>query len=234
MLRRTPGLAAAFVAVLLTACSGGEDLPAPTHRIIQGAAPGQTGAVLTERPSLPAPEITADDVDFVRHMIVHHGQALQMTELVEERSGREDVPLFAERIHLSQEDEIRLMEEWLQTHRLAVLRIDDAGGGHGAHAVGDMPGMISEEQLAELEAAPGEDFDRLFLRLMYAHHDGALTMVEELREGEQGSDPILWGLVTDIDSDQRIEMDRILQMQEQMGTGDRGAAEGSGGGTASD
>ena len=234
MQRRTVALAVSIAAALLTACSGGEAPPAPTHRIIQGAAPGKTGAVLTERPSLPAPEITADDVDFVRHMIVHHGQALQMTGLVEDRSEREDVPLFAERIHLSQEDEIRLMEEWLQTHRLAVLRIDDEGGGHGAHAVRDMPGMISDEELAQLQAATGEEFDRLFLRLMYAHHDGALTMVEELREGEQGTDPILWGLVTDIDSDQRIEMDRILQMQEQMGAGDRGAAEGSGGGTGSD
>lgn len=228
MQRRTPGLAVALVAVLLTACAGTEDAPAPTGRIIQGAAPGQAGAVLTEMPSMQPVEVTADDVSFMRHMIVHHGQALQMTELVGERSGRQDVPLFAERIHLSQEDEIRLMEEWLQTHRLAVLRIDDAGGGHGAHALGQMPGMITEEQLAELEAADGEDFDRLFLRLMYAHHDGAVTMVQDLQEGEQGTDPILWNLVTDIDSDQRIEMDRILQMQEEMGFGDRGATEGTG------
>lgn len=123
----------------VTACSGGEDLPAPTHRIIQGAAPGQSGTLLTERPSLPAPEITADDVAFVRHMIVHHGQALQMTELVEARSGREDVPLFAERIQLSQEDEIRLMQDWLQTP--AGGPADRRGGrGHGAHVVQEMPG----------------------------------------------------------------------------------------------
>jgi uncharacterized protein (DUF305 family) len=226
--RRTSGLAVALAAVLLTACSGTAEGPAPTHRVIQGAAPGEAGEVLTEMPSMPEVEITADDVSFMRHMIVHHGQALQMTELVEERSGRDDVPLFAERIHLSQEDEIRLMQEWLQTHRLAVLRIDDAGGGHGAHALDEMPGMITQEQLAELAAARGEDFDRLFLRLMYAHHDGALTMVDELQQGEQGSDPLLWNLVTDIDSDQRIEMDRILQMQADMGLGDRGAARAPG------
>lgn len=220
---------ALLICLGLGACSGAEQPPEPTHRIIQGGAPGQPGEVLTEMPSLPDVEVTADDVSFVRHMIVHHGQALQMTELVEERSGREDVPLFAERIHLSQEDEIRLMEEWLQTHRLAVLRIDDAGGGHGAHAVQNMPGMVTEEQLAQLAAADGEDFDRLFLRLMYAHHDGAVTMVEDLHQGEQGTDPILWNLVKDIDSDQRIEMDRILQMQGEMGLGDHGATEGAGG-----
>lgn len=221
-------VAAAVAVVALTACSGAEEAPAPTQRVIQGAAPGQPGEVLTELPSMPEVEVTADDVAFMRHMIVHHGQALQMTQLVEARSSRDDVPLFAERIHLSQEDEIRLMEEWLQTHQLAVLRIDDEGGGHGAHAIGEMPGMITEEQLAELEAADGEDFDRLFLRLMYAHHDGALTMVEDLQQGDQGTDPILWNLVIDIDSDQRIEMDRILQMQEDMGFGDQGATEGAG------
>lgn len=225
---------ALLICLGLSACSGAEDPPAVTHRVIQGGAPGEAGEVLTQMPTIPDPEITAEDVAFVRHMIVHHGQALQMTELVDERTGREDVPLFAERIRLSQEDEIRLMEEWLQTHRLAVLRFDDADGGHGAHAVGEMPGMISEEQLAELADADGEDFDRLFLRLMYAHHDGAVTMVEDLQQGDQGTDPVLWNLVVDIDSDQRIEMDRILQMQEQMGAGDRGATEGSGGGTGSD
>lgn len=228
MQRRTAGLAMVFTAVLLTACSGEEDRPAPTHRIIQGAAPGVAGEVLTEVPSLPAPEITPDDVFFMRHMIVHHGQALQMAELVPDRTAREDLPLFAERIYMSQEDEIRLMQEWLQSHRLAVLRIDDEGGGHAAHVLSEMPGMISEEQLAELEAADGEDFDRLFLRLMYAHHDGALVMVEDLRQGDQGTDTILWNLVKDIDSDQRIEMDRMLQMQEEMGLGDRGAVAGPG------
>lgn len=213
MLRRTPGLAAAFVAVLLTACSGGEDLPAPTHRIIQGAAPGQTGAVLTERPSLPAPEITADDVDFVRHMIVHHGQALEMTELVPTNGSRDDVALFAERINLSQEDEIRLMQEWLQDHRLTVLRIDDEQGGHAGHgAVMDMPGMITPEQLDELAASQGAEFDQMFLELMFDHHEGAVLMVEDLQQGQQSNEPVLWNLVKDIDGDQRIEMDRIVAM----------------------
>lgn len=227
MQRRTIGLAVAVLAVL-SACSGSEAAPEPTHRILQGAAPGEASEVLTEMPSLPGPQISADDVDFVRHMIVHHGQAVRMTELVPDRSGREDVPLFAERIHVSQEDEIRLMEEWLETHRLEVLKIDEeAGGRHGGHAVGDdMPGMVTTEQLDELAEVSGEEFDRLFLRLMYAHHAGALVMVEELQQGEQGTDPVLWNLVKDIDSDQRIEMDRILGMQEEMGSGDRGAQSG--------
>lgn len=228
MVRAAAAAALSVVLLGVAACSGAEEDPAPTQRIIQGGAPGEQGEVLTEVPTLPEPEITGDDVAFVRHMIVHHGQALQMTELVEERTARDDIPLFAERIHLSQEDEIRLMEEWLQTHRLAVLRIDEETGGHARHGTGDMPGMVTEEQLAELERADGESFDRMFLRLMYAHHDGAVSMVTDLQEGEQGGDPVLWNLVKDIDSDQRIEMDRILAMQQEMGHGDTGAVQGTG------
>lgn len=187
----------------------------PTHTVLQAGAPGEPGVVLTEMPDLPEVEVTADDVAFIRHMIVHHGQALQMTELVPERTGREDVPLFAERIELSQEDEIRQMEEWLRDHATTILALDGEAGGHGGHAAEvpeDMPGMITDEQLAQLEAASGEEFDRLFLELMYAHHDGALTMVEELRQGDQSTEVVLWNLVQEIDGDQRIEMDRINLM----------------------
>lgn len=192
----------------------------PEYNIVQPGPPGDPGVLLTEMPEVAAPEITADDVKFVRHMIVHHGQALKMTELVPERSGRTDVPLFAERIQLSQEDEIGLMERWLADHKLAVLKLDEETGGHAGHAAGevpdDMPGMITEEQLAELEQARGEEFDRLFLELMYGHHAGALQMVEELRAGEQSDDVVLWRLVQEIDADQRIEMDRINEMLAEM------------------
>lgn len=213
--------AAAYLAplvclALLTACSD-EDEPMPDHPVLQAGAPGEDPVRLTELPTMPEVQITADEVQFVRHMILHHGQALQMTELVPERSSREDVPLFAERIHLSQEDEIRLMEQWLQDHRVAVLKIDQDGGGHGGHAaLEDMPGTITEEQLAQLEQAQGEEFDRLFLELMYGHHEGAVLMVEQLQQGEQSTDTVLWNLVREIEGDQRIEMDRILQMLDQL------------------
>ena len=215
MRRLVAALAVPTCAVVLAACSSDE--PMPEHRVLQAGAPGEQPVELTEMPTVPEPEITADEVTFVRHMIVHHGQALQMTELVPERTSRDDVPLFAERIHLSQEDEIRLMEEWLQDHSIEVLRIDQEDGGHGAHATPeDMPGMITEEKLTELEQASGEEFDRLFLELMYAHHEGAVQMVETLRQGEQSDDPVLFNLAREIDGDQRIEMDRIVGMLSEM------------------
>ena len=206
-------LATISATVLLVGCSGSEEEPMPTHRIIQGAAPGQMGEVLTEMPTVEQEPVTADEVAFVRHMIVHHGQALEMTELVPTNGSRDDVALFAERINLSQEDEIRLMQEWLQDHRLTVLRIDDEQGGHAGHgAVMDMPGMITPEQLDELAAAQGPEFDRMFLELMFDHHEGAVLMVEDLQQGQQSNEPVLWNLVKDIDGDQRIEMDRIVAM----------------------
>lgn len=208
-------LAPLMCVALLAACTAEEE-PMPAHPVLQAGAPGEDPVRLTELPTLPEVQITADEVQFVRHMIVHHGQALQMTELVPERSAREDVPLFAERINLSQEDEIRIMEQWLQDHRVAVLKLDQDGGGHGHAALEDMPGTVTEEQLAELEQARGEEFDRLFLELMYAHHEGALLMVEDLQAGEQSTDTVLWNLVREIDGDQRIEMDRIVQMLGEM------------------
>jgi uncharacterized protein (DUF305 family) len=211
MRRLVAALTVSTAVVALAACSSDE--PMPDHRVLQAGAPGEQPVQLTEMPTVPDAEITADEVNFVRHMIVHHGQALQMTELVPGRSSRDDVPLFAERIQLSQEDEIRLMEEWLQDHSIEVLRIDQQDGAHGAHATpDDMPGMITEEQLAELEQASGEEFDRMFLELMYAHHEGAVQMVQTLHQGEQSSEPVIFNLVREIDGDQRIEMDRIVGM----------------------
>lgn len=133
--------------------------------------------------------------------------------LVPSRTSRTDVPLFAERIHLSQEGEIQLMQQWPQDHRLAVLTLD--ANGHGAHKGmhhAAMPGKATPEQMAALAKATGAEFDRMFLELMHTHHDGALTMVSDLHNGDQGDDPTLWNLAKDIDGDQRIEMDRIRRM----------------------
>ena len=143
---------------------------------------------------------------------------------VPERSSRDDVPLFAERIALSQDEEIDLMQNWLRERGEPVL--DPTAGHHGAEAL--MAGMLTQAQLDELEAADGQEFDRLFLRFMYQHHQGAIDMVEELRAADGAQDSFIFRLSKDIDLDQRIEMDRIIEMQEKMGFGDRGTEVGSG------
>jgi uncharacterized protein (DUF305 family) len=113
---------------------------------------------------------------------------------------------------ISQKDEIRLMQDWL------VAR-GDIFGEDGNHHTGElMPGMLTEEEMAELRAAEGEEFDRLFLEGMIRHHLGAIQMVEDLLGSDGGgSDPAIFQLAQHIDSDQRIEIDRMQQLLAETG-----------------
>jgi uncharacterized protein (DUF305 family) len=212
---------------LLGACSSGSAEATstldPTQRVIQPGAPGQPNQTLTAVPEVPD-LVTEADVTFVQHMLRHHAQALEITALVPDRTARTDIPLFAERIEISQDQEIDLMEGWLRERNEPVN--DLTGEHHDDDTL--MPGMLTEDQLAQLEGASGEEFDRLFLRYMYQHHGGAIQMVEELFEANGGQDSFVFRLVKEIDGDQRIEMDRILAMQAQMGLGDVGTSEGTG------
>lgn len=220
-------LLGAAALVLLGGCSSGSaqatSTEMPTQRIVQPGAPGQPNTTLTAVPEIPD-FVTDADIEFVRHMLMHHAQALELTALVSDRTARTDIPLFAERIEISQDQEIDLMEDWLRERNEPVNDLTDA------HSHGDdlMPGMLTEEQLTRLEAASGEEFDRLFLRFMYQHHAGAVQMVEDLFEADGGQDSWVFRLVKEIDGDQRIEMDRILDMQAKMGLGDVGTQQGSG------
>jgi uncharacterized protein (DUF305 family) len=171
------------------------------------------------------PEHTAHDIEFMHMMIAHHEQAVRMTELVPERTEREDIPLFAERIELSQVDEIEFMRQWLEARGEAV---PGASEGHDHGEIGGlMPGMLTEEQFSGLEAASGEEFDRLFLERMHYHHLGAVQMVEELLSSGNGEEPELWRFGNHIDSDQRIELDRIevmlAEMDAETGSGSAGS-----------
>jgi uncharacterized protein (DUF305 family) len=226
--RRPSRLAAALAGLgavaLLGACSVGsadaEPASLPTQNVIQPGAPGQPNQTLTAVPEEPD-LVVEEDITFVRDMLQHHAQALEITTLVPERTSRTDIPLFAERIEISQEGEIDLMEGWLIDRGEPVL---DPTRDH--HGDAPMAGMLTRDQLDQLEAASGEEFDRLFLRFMYQHHGGALQMVEELFDAGGGQDTFVFRLVQEIDGDQRIEMDRILDMQAQMGFGDVGTAVG--------
>lgn len=210
--------AAALGALLLSGCdtepdeAGPTDRPAPNQRILQGGAPGQPNTTLTALPE-PRDRVTEADVEFIRMMIPHHAQALELTSLVPDRTSREDVPLFAERIQVSQEEEIQIMQNWLRDRGEPIHDLSD-DGHHGGEL---MPGMLTPEQMSELEAADGEEFDKLFLQRMYVHHHGAVQMVEELNDADGGQDPFVFDLAKEIDGDQRIEMDRIVGMLADMG-----------------
>jgi uncharacterized protein (DUF305 family) len=194
------------VLVLAGCTSSADEPPADPGRVIQLGAPGETGRELTpeeiaelEQP----PEITEADIAFVQGMIPHHEQALAMTELVPDRTTNEDLHRFAERIEISQLDEIAQMEQWLRDRQ--VLESD-----HSDHAL--MPGMLTEIQFGELEAASGDEFDRLFLEYMIQHHNGALAMVADLLDEGNAQDPELYQIVSHIDGDQQIEIGRMTRM----------------------
>ena len=179
--------------------------------ILQPGAPGEGSRVIStaEAVDLSGVRHTAADVRFMQGMIGHHAQALEMVALLRSRTNREDMRLFARRIELSQEDEISLMQRWLQ---MRGARVPDA---HAHHAAGAtlMPGMLTPDEMGRLEAATGKEFDRLFLESMVKHHEGALVMVSELFASPgaaQESD--IFSFATDIDADQRIEIARMGAM----------------------
>ncbi|MDP6535315.1 MAG: DUF305 domain-containing protein [Gammaproteobacteria bacterium] len=179
--------------------------------IIQPGAPGQPGRIISaeQASDLAAIQYAAGDIQFLQGMISHHAQAMEMAELVESRSTREAMVLLAQRISLSQDDEIAMMQGWLSEHDQAVPGVD----AHHATDFELMPGMLSDEQMAELEQAQAAEFDSLFLGYMIDHHLGAIEMVDNLLDQRGAAqDPVLYAFTSDITSDQSSEIERMDAM----------------------
>ena len=192
------------VSFLATATS----LSAQSVPIVQPGAPGADSRVLTaeEATKLADTSFSPADIMFMQMMIPHHQQAVEMAKLVKDRTNRAEVVAAAGRIEASQADEIAFMEKWL-TDRGQPVKM---GGAHAGHMHHMMKGMASAEDMARLATLSGAEFDRLFLTLMIAHHEGALDMVEELL-GQPGSaaDPVLFKFVNEVDSDQKSEIGKM-------------------------
>jgi uncharacterized protein (DUF305 family) len=176
--------------------------------ILAAGAPLATavGAQVPARPASAAPAHTAADVRFMQQMIQHHAQAVTMAAMVPARTARVDLRSLAERIDVTQEDEIRYMAEWLRERGAEVP--DPAHAHHAAHD--GMPGMLSAEALEALERSSGAEFERLFLSSMIRHHEGAIVMVVQLF-GSPGAaqEPTIFQFATDVDADQRAEIARM-------------------------
>jgi uncharacterized protein (DUF305 family) len=204
-------LLAALTLVVLAGCSSDDDEPdAPP--VVQLGPPGETGTPLSEDEiaALDDAQYTQADVAFVQGMISHHAQALVMTDLVADRTGRDDLPQLTERMDVSQRDEITQMEKWLEDRG---EEVPDASAGHH-HGEGElMPGMLTDDDLARLEAASGRDFDELFLLYMIRHHEGAVMMVAELLSSDDGGqESDVFRLAQHIDSDQNVEIARMKSL----------------------
>jgi len=197
----------ALVLVSVAGLASAQDVP-----IVQPGAPGEPARILssTEAIQIASSRYTANDVTFMRDMIPHHNQAVQMAELVAERTNREEIIDIAGRITASQADEITFMEDWLSERGEDVPEPTAHDEMHTEH---EMAGMATPQQMADLAAAKDVGFDELFLSLMITHHEGAVTMVEELLKLRGTAyDPVLFDFVNDVTNDQTTEIERMHEL----------------------
>ncbi len=191
-----------LVALLL---AGSAPLAAQSAPIVLPGAPGQPSRTIsaTEAIKLSDTRYSPADEMFMQMMIVHHQQALDMARLVPERTSNPAIRKIAERIEASQKDEMKFMTGWLKD-RGEPLGV--AAMGHDHH----MKGMATPDQMRALSAVNGTAFDRQFLQLMTAHHQGALDMVEQLhRTPGSAYDPVMFRFTNDVVSDQKAEIGRM-------------------------
>mgnify|MGYP006080622025 FL=1 len=176
--------------------------------IIQPGAPGEASEILDPQAASNIADTSyiKADVKFLQGMIIHHQQAILMSSMADKRTNNETIVDLAKRIDVSQEDEINFMESWLYDRGENKKDMPH----HHMHMDMDMAGMATPKQLEDLKNTKATDFDRLFLQLMIAHHDGALKMVEELKEFSGSAyDPILSEFVSDLVNDQGVEIERM-------------------------
>ena len=191
-----------FIFPVLTLNS--EDYSAP---IIQPGMPGSPSKILDadEATKISNTSYISADVEFLQGMIVHHEQAIVMSNMADERTNNKTIIDLAKRIDVSQEDEINFMESWLKQRNEYMNKMQDK---HHMHM--GMVGMATPKQLNDLRNSNSTDFDRLFLQLMITHHEGALEMVEELKKYPGNAyDPVLNEFVSDLVNDQGVEIERM-------------------------
>lgn len=159
---------------------------------------------------------TEADVAFMTGMIGHHAQALIMARMAPDQAASTQVRTLAARIINAQNDEIASMQRWLRDRDQPVPEVHIDGTKLMLHGAGDhsmMPGMLSAEQLDELAASSGPEFDRLFLTYMIQHHQGAVSMVDDLFDKDgAGQDEAAFKLSSDIHVDQITEIARMRRM----------------------
>lgn len=206
---------------------------------------GQAGATQRARADSLRYPYTAADIEFMSGMIHHHAQAITMSKWAPSHGASASVQRLTARIINAQTDEIKLMQSWLQDRNQPFPVVDTLGnvtmaGGHdmGGHSMAGMdmkdmkgmegmnmggkpmmmPGMLSDAQMAELKAAKGTEFDRLFLTYMMQHHRGAITMVKTLFAAQgAGQDETVFKFANDVEVDQSTEIKRMMSMMLEMG-----------------
>jgi len=151
----------------------------------------------------PAGDASAADAMFAQMMIPHHEQAVVMADLAPTRAENPVILELAAEIKAAQQPEIDLMASWLEEWGVPRMSGDDAMAAHGSHG---MSGMMTTEQLTELENTSGAQFDQLFAQYMIEHHQGAIEMASEVTDS---SDPRVAELAAAIVTTQQAEIEQL-------------------------
>jgi uncharacterized protein (DUF305 family) len=219
---------AVLATIVLGAC-GAARAPSPSGAAPTSRTPELTSAereaIWRARTDSARLRFTPADVRFMTSMIGHHAQALGMSNLAATNGASASIRTLAARIINAQSDEIANMQRWLRDRAQPVpavhvsgadVMVHGAGMDHASH--GQMPGMLSNEQMASLAAARDTAFDRLYLTLMIQHHRGAVLMVDELFAADGAAqDTDVFKFASDVQVDQRTEVARMEQMLVKLG-----------------
>jgi uncharacterized protein (DUF305 family) len=203
------------IAVLLclpTAAGYAQQAASGSAVVVEPGAPGTPSRRLPPSTSGVTPQPSQADIEFMQGMIMHHGQAVEMTDMIPSHTENPEIRALGARIGLSQADEIKFMKHWLiargQPISMAMPGMPDMDKNGNSML---MPGMLTPDQMNALRQARGAEFDRLFLTGMIQHHGGALVMVKQLFDSPgSGEDAELFNFATDADNTQRAEI-RIME-----------------------
>jgi uncharacterized protein (DUF305 family) len=212
--------ASLFLSAATASCQQAQVTP-DSAPIVQPGAPGHSNKILSPETANAKPREPSDaDIKFMQGMVMHHGQAVEMTELLRTRSQSKEVQALGNRISISQTDEMRYMKQWLGDRGKPISAGHDMAGMNMAgmdhmdmSSMPMMPGMLTPQQMEALRKANGPTFDHLFLTGMIQHHTGALTMVRDLFDTQgAGQDPQLFDFANDVDNTQQAEIDIMKHM----------------------
>ncbi len=180
------------------------------------AGVAQQGPDPRPRPDLVRGPYNQADVTFMQGMIPHHAQAVLIAKMATTHGARGDVRILCERILVAQSDEITLMRNWLRDRGQVVPAADATHHKHTMNGVAHdmlMPGMLTPDEMAGLDKARGPEWDRLFLAGMIKHHEGALSMVDEVFEAYGAlQDDDMFKFASDVYADQTTEIDFMQKM----------------------
>jgi uncharacterized protein (DUF305 family) len=189
-------------------------------------SPSELAAMAKARADSAQYPYTNADVGFMTGMIAHHAQAIVMSRMAPSHGASASIRTLAERIINAQQDEIATTQMWLRDRNKPVPDPNTSGmqmpmnGSMGSMQPMLMPGMLTEAQMKQLDAARGKEFDRLFLTFMIRHHQGAVKMVSDLFDTNGAAqDQTVFKFASDVNADQTTEIARMQRMLDALDSG---------------